>query len=575
MMPAPRPGRCFRLLIAAGMLLLGACSETPEQAPGQTEPSGLPGADLVITSARIFTSDPEGPWAEALAVRGDRIISVGSNAEVADLIGPATEHIVAPPGMVVPGFIDSHVHFLDGGFSLASVQLRDAATPAEFTDRIGAYAAGLAAGEWITNGDWDHENWGGELPQHGWIDAVTPDNPVLINRLDGHMVLANSTALDLAGVSADTADVPGGEIVRDAEGNPTGVLKDNAMALVYDAMPAPSEAQLDRALQAISEHVAAQGVTSVHDMAGWQSQATYRRAHEAGRLNTRVYSVVPLSDWRRLADEVEVEGRGDEWLRVGGLKGFMDGSLGSHTAAFFEPFTDTPGDRGFFINDLIDMASWINDADAAGLQIMVHAIGDRAISALLDIQADMVVANGERDRRFRIEHAQHIHPDDIVRFAEQNVIASMQPYHAIDDGRWAERVIGPERAKTTYAFRALLDAGVPVAFGSDLMVAPPMPLLGIYAAVTRQTLDGAHPEGWVPEEKISVEDALVAYTRTAAYAAFDEDLKGTLSAGKLADLVMIDRDLTRIPPEQIREARVTRTLIGGRTVFQAVPQPPR
>jgi predicted amidohydrolase YtcJ len=571
MIRSDRFGGWFRLVLAAGIALFGACSEPAGQAGDRTESAEPPRADLVITSARIFTAEPDALWADALAVRGDTIVAVGSNADVSGLIGPDTEQIDAPPGMVAPGFIDSHVHFLDGGFSLASVQLRDAATPAEFTDRIGTYAAGLAAGEWITNGDWDHENWGGELPRRDWIDAVTPDNPVMINRLDGHMVLANSRALDLAGVSADTADVPGGEIVRDAEGNPTGVLKDNAMALVSRVMPAPSEAQLDRALRAISAYVAAQGVTSVHDMAGWQSQATYRRAHAAGSLHTRIYSMVPLSDWRRLAEEVATEGRGDEWLRIGGLKGFMDGSLGSHTAAFFEPFTDTPEDRGFFINDLADMASWIGGADAAGLQVMVHAIGDRAISALLDIQVDMVDTNGDRDRRFRIEHAQHIHPDDIVRFAEQNVIASMQPYHAIDDGRWAERVIGPERARTTYAFRALLDAGVPVAFGSDLMVAPPMPLLGIYAAVTRQTLDGAHPQGWVPEEKISVEDALIAYTRTAAYASFEEDLKGSIAAGKLADLVMIDQDLTRIAPEAIRDARVTRTILGGRTVYQAVP----
>ena len=574
-MPARRASLADRfrwLLLAAGLGLLSACTEPaveerPDRSAGQ--PGSGAAADLVITGARIFTASDAAPWAEAMAVQGDRILAVGSDAEVAALIGPETEHIEAPPGMVVPGFIDSHVHFLDGGFALASVQLRDAATPEAFVARIGAYAADLPAGEWITNGDWDHENWGGELPRRDWIDAVTPDNPVVINRLDGHMVLANSAALTLAGVSADTADVAGGEIVRNPDGTPTGVLKDNAMDLVYRVMPEPSDAQLDRALEAISAHVAAQGVTSVQDMAGWQSLATYRRARASGALRTRVYSVVPLSDWARLAEEVAARGTGDEWLRIGGLKGFMDGSLGSHTAAFFEPFTDTPEDRGFFINELDDMSRWIREADAAGLQVMVHAIGDRAISALLDIQADMVTLNGEKDRRFRIEHAQHIHPDDFVRFADQDVIASMQPYHAIDDGRWAERVIGRERSRTTYAFRSLLDAGVPVAFGSDLMVAPPMPLLGIHAAVTRRTLDGAHPEGWVPEEKIRVEEALVAYTRTAAYAAFEEGIKGTIEPGRLADLVLIDRDLTRIAPEEIQGARVVRTIVGGETVFLA------
>jgi hypothetical protein len=256
-------------------------------------------------------------------------------------------------------------------------------------------------------------------------------------------------------------------------------------------------------------------------------------------------------------------------LRIGGLKGFMDGSLGSHTAAFFEPFTDTPDDRGFFINEPEDMERWIRGADAAGLQVMVHAIGDRAIASLLDIFARTAAGNGPvRDRRFRIEHAQHIRPDDLVRFHDQQIIASMQPYHAIDDGRWAERVIGAERAKTTYAFRSLLNTGAQVAFGSDWYVAPPVPLLGIYAAVTRRTLDDANPEGWVPEQKITVEQALTAYTRTAAYASFEEDQKGTLTAGKLADLVFIDQDLTGIPAQAIRNAKVTRTLVGGRTVFK-------
>lgn len=553
------------LVLATGSVLLTGCAEP--SADADLPPAAK--ADLVITGARIWTGDPGLPWAEALAVTGDRIVAVGSNDLILPLADPDTERIDAPPGMVLPGFIDSHVHFLSGGFALASVQLRDAATPAEFAARIGDYAATLEPGEWILNGDWDHENWGGQLPERQWIDALTPDNPVMINRLDGHMVLANSRALTLAGVSADTEDIAGGEIVRDAGGNPTGVLKDNAMALVEQVVPAPSPAQRDRALTAISAYVAAQGVTTVHDMSGWESLATYRRAHAKGALETRVYSVVPLADWPRLAEEVTGTGQGDAWLRIGGLKGFMDGSLGSHTAAFFEPFTDTPAERGFFINDLQDMAAWIQGADAAGLQVMVHAIGDRAISALLDIYADTIVVNGARDRRLRIEHAQHIHPDDIARFAELNIVASMQPYHAIDDGRWAERVIGPERARTTYAFQALLEAGVPVAFGSDLMVAPPMPLLGTYAAVTRRTLDGAHPDGWVPEEKLSVEDALIAYTRTAAYASFEEDLKGTLTPGKLADMVLIDRDLLAIEPVEIRDARVLRTIVGGRTVYQS------
>ncbi|HLU06832.1 MAG TPA: amidohydrolase, partial [Woeseiaceae bacterium] len=546
--------RCCILILLA--FLLGAC-ESDQQAA----------ASLVVTDARVWTGDPDMPWAEAVASDGEKIVAVGSNDDVAEWIGADTEVISVTGSMLVPGMIDTHVHFVTGGSGLASVQLRDAATPEEFVSRIGTFAETLEPGEWILNGNWDHENWGGELPRRDWIDAVTPNNPVWINRLDGHMALANSLALENAGVDADSADIEGGEIVRDESGSPTGVLKDNAMGLVDTAVPEPGEAQLDREVAAAMEYVASNGVTSVHDMAGWDSLAAYRRAKEKGELITRIYSVVPLNDWQRLRDEVAAHGRGDQWLQIGGLKGFMDGSLGSHTAAFFEPFTDAPDDRGLLVNDLDDMSSWISGADGAGLQVMVHAIGDRAIRDLLDIYLDVVEENGERDRRFRIEHAQHIHPDDIERFRAQDVIASMQPYHAIDDGRWAEKVIGPERAETTYAFRSLIESGARVSFGSDWFVAPPTPLDGIYAAVTRRTLDGANPDGWVPQQKVTVEQALKAYTSDAAYASYEENIKGALKPGMLADFVLLDRDITAIPAEEIAATKVLKTVVGGRIVF--------
>lgn len=548
-----------RLATLAGCLVLANCGN-----PGSPQH-----ADIVVRDARIWTGDDARPWAEALASRGERIVAVGSNAEIEMLIGEETEVISVPGSMLVPGFIDTHVHFISGGAGLASVQLRDAATPEEFAARIGAFAETIEPGEWIMYGDWDHEMWGGELPRRDWIDELTPDNPVWVSRLDGHMALANSLALQLSGVDADTPDVDGGEIVRYDDGRPTGILKDNAMALVETAIPEAANAQLDREARAAMRHVAGNGVTTVHDMAGWQSLATYRRAHARGDMLTRIYSVVPLRDWERLRDEVASRGTGDEWLRIGGLKGFMDGSLGSHTAAMLEPFTDAPDDRGFLINELDDLREWITGADAAGLQVMVHAIGDSAIRDLLDLFLDAVEENGERDRRFRMEHAQHIHPDDIERFAVQEVIASMQPYHAIDDGRWAEKIIGPERARTTYAFRSLIDAGAWVAFGSDWSVAPATPLDGIYAAVTRRTLDGANPGGWVPGQKIGVEQALHAYTTVAAYAAFEEDIKGALKPGLLADFVLLDRDITRIPPDTIRDTRVLRTVLGGRVIHTA------
>jgi predicted amidohydrolase YtcJ len=546
-----------RLLLAIPFALLAACG-TPE--PDIT-------ASLVVTDARVWTGNPEQPWAEAVASDGDVIIAVGSNKEIGRLVGDRTEVLSSPGAMLVPGFIDTHVHFLDGGTGLASVQLRDAATPEEFTHRIGDFAASLDNGEWVLIGTWDHENWGGELPRRDWIDAVTPDNPVWISRLDGHMALANSQALEIAGVDADSPDVAGGEIVRYPDGRPTGILKDNAMMLVETAVPRPSDTLFDRQAAAAMQYVASNGVTTVHDMAGWSSLETYRRAHANNSMITRIYSVVQLPDWEQLRDEVAANGRGDDWLRIGGLKAMMDGSLGSHTAAFLEPFTDAPDQRGLLIFDLDDVRQWVDGADEAGLQVMVHAIGDRAIRDLLDIFLDVAEDNGDRDRRFRIEHAQHIHPQDLPRFAAQDIIASMQPYHAIDDGRWADKVIGRERARTTYAFHSLIDSGAHVAFGSDWYVAPATPIEGIYAAVTRRTLDEANPDGWVPEQKISVEEALHSYTYEGAYASFEEDKKGTLKPGMLADFVLLDRDLTTISPETIRDTKVLKTVVGGRVVF--------
>jgi predicted amidohydrolase YtcJ len=391
---------------------------------------------------------------------------------------------------------------------------------------------------------------------------------VWVNRLDGHMALANSATLAAAKITRASRDVSGGTIVRDASGNPTGVLKDNAMDAVNAVAPNPPAELEDKALDAAMAYVASHGVTSIHNMGSWNDLAIFQRARAADRLRTRIYAAVPLSTWERLRDTVAARGRGDAWLRIGALKGFVDGSLGSHTAAMLEPFTDAPTDTGLFVNTPENLYRWVSGADKAQLNVMVHAIGDRAIRTQLDIFERVAKENGPRDRRFRIEHAQHIAPPDIARFAQLGVIASMQPYHAIDDGRWADKVIGPERAKGTYAFRSLRDAGATLAFGSDWFVAPPTPLEGIYAAVTRRTLDDRNPAGWVPEQKISVEDALRAYTRGSAYAGFDEAEKGTLVRDALADFAIIDQDLTRIAPEQIRDAHIVFTVVGGRVVHE-------
>ncbi len=526
---------------------------------------------LALVNGRVWTGNPAQPAADAIAIASERIVAVGTNDEIRARAGSA-ETIDLGGKFVVPGFIDSHVHFLDGGYRLASVQLRDAKSREEFVGRIKAFAATVPAGTWITGGDWDHTLWGGELPARDWIDAVTSDHPVWVNRLDGHMALANSAALRAAGVADTAANVEGGEIVRDGRGRPTGVLKDNAMDLVGAKVPPPSDAMNGRALEAAMTFVAAQGVTAVHHMGTWDELAVFERAWRAGRLTTRIQAAVPLATWERLRDAVAAkrfgpDGRGDAWLKVGALKGFVDGSLGSHTAAFHQPFADAPGDRGLFVTTPENLYTWISGADKAGLHVIVHAIGDRANGTLLDIYERVAREDGARDRRFRIEHAQHLAPADIPRFAGLGVIPSMQPYHAIDDGRWAEKVIGAERSRTTYAFRSLLDAGARLAFGSDWYVAPPTPLEGIYAAVTRRTLDDRNPGGWVPEQKITVDEALRAYTSGGASASFMEREAGTIAPGMLADVTVIDRDLRSIPAEDIRNAAIVRTIVAGKTVF--------
>lgn len=525
-------------------------------------------ASLIVVNARVWTGDAAKPWAQAIAVRGDRLVAVGTSAEAAKWKDASTRVIEANGAMLVPGLIDSHVHAIDAGYALQSVQLHDANSREQFTSELAEYARHAQPGQWILGGRWDHTHWGGELPTRHWIDSVTPNNPVWIQRVDGHMGLANTVALTAARITADS-HVDGGEIVHDPDGQPSGILKDNAMGLIDRAIPAPTRAMEDRALDTATAYLAERGVTAVTNMGySWQDFETFRRGEASGRLKTRVYAVVPLRDWARLRDTVATLGRGDAMVHWGGLKGFADGSLGSHTAWMLKPFTDAPKDTGLQVTPPELLYEWAKGADQAGLQVMVHAIGTKANRSMLDIYERIEKENGKRDRRFRIEHAQHLTPEDIPRFGELDVIASAQPYHAIDDGRWAERIIGHERAKSTYPFRTLLDTHARLAFGSDWDVAPPTPIEGIYAAVTRRTLDDKNPDGWIPEQKITVDEALSAYTRGGAYAMFEEKNLGTLSVGKLADFVLIDKDLFKIPPPEIRDAKVLMTVVGGNIVYE-------
>jgi predicted amidohydrolase YtcJ len=548
---------------AAVFFLLSACGTSGASRPPADGP-----ADLVVYG-RVWTGDSARPWAGAVAVRGDRIIAAGDSGDIAGLAGPATRVLSNGAGMVTPGFTDSHTHFIDGGVQLASIDLRPATSPADFVRRVQAYASERKPGEWILGGVWDHERWpGAPLPRREWIDSVTPDNPVFVYRLDGHMALANSAALKLAGIGRGARDIPGGVLVRDGAGIPTGILKDAAMFPVERVIPGPTAAQRDAALGRAMRYAAERGVTATsHVSVPWPDLETYRRAREDGRLTIRVALYFPLETWRQVADTIARAGRGDDLLWIGGVKGYMDGSLGSGTALFDQPYADAPGTTGVLRTPEDSLRAWIGAADSAGLQVAVHAIGERANRLLLDIYDSVARAHGPRDRRFRVEHAQHLRPEDVARFGRGGILASMQPAHLIDDGNWAGKRLGPERIRHSYVFRSLLDQRARLAFGSDWSVAPMDPILGIYAAVTRRSADGKHPGGWIPEQKISVEEALRAYTAGGAYAVFAEGRRGRIAPGYLADLVLLDRDLTRTPLEEIGQTKVRATVMGGKVVF--------
>jgi len=543
---------------------------TLRSAAGQSKPA----ADLIIRNAKVWTVDKDHPTAQAVAVLGDRIVAVGSNADVEAWHGARTRTIDASGKLLLPGFNDSHVHFVDGGLSLDSVQLNDATSATEFARRIGEQARKTPKGEWVTSGDWDETKWTPPaMPTKELIDPLTPNTPVFLSRYDGHMALANSVTLRLAGITAKTPDPPGGLIVRDAEGNPTGALKDAAMDYVYKIAPPLSHDRRLRAIKRALAHAASLGVTSVQHMnPDYADVAVYAELLERGELTARIYAAPLITG---VDDQVKIGVRhafGGPFLRIGALKAYADGSLGSSTAYFFEPFSNQPNNHGL-LSDEMHPVSLMRDrmlkADASGLQLCTHAIGDRGISTILDLYSEIVKAHGESDRRFRIEHAQHMAAKDFDRFAQLHVIASMQPYHAIDDGRWAEERIGHDRSSRTYAFRTFLNHGVRLAFGTDWNVAPLNPMLGLYAAVTRATLDGKNPDGWFPEQKLSLAEAVEAYTMGSAYAEFQEKDKGSITPGKLADMVLLSDDVFAIDPVKIREVKILTTWVGGQIVWDA------
>jgi predicted amidohydrolase YtcJ len=534
-----------------------------------------PCATLIVTNAAIYTVDKQHPNAEAVAVIGDRIVAVGSSAEIDLWRGPDTKMIDARGKLLLPGFNDAHLHFISGGAQLDQVNLTDAASPEEFAGRIAAQVKKTLKGEWILGGRWDETKWPNpELPTKEVVDPVTGNTPIFVERYDGHLSLANSAAMKLAGINAKTPDVPGGVVVRDANGNPTGIFKDAAQELINKAIPPMSHERRMRAARRALEHAASLGVTSVQHMnPEFADVAVYSEIAEKGEFTARIYAVPMETDWHDQAKVGIRHSWGSTYLRLGAVKGYADGSLGSRTAYMFEPFADDPENRGLLSDEMHPpsaMCDRLMQADAAGLQVRIHAIGDRAISMTLDIFSDIEQEHGYHDQRFAIEHAQHMAEKDFERFAALHVIASMQPYHAIDDGRWAEKRLGHQRARYSYAWRSFLDHGVTLAFGTDWPVAPLNPMLGLYAAVTRATLDGKNPDGWVPEEKITLSEAVEAYTLGSAFAEFQENQKGSITPGKLADMVILSDNIFDLKPNAIRNVKVETTIVGGKVVHGAV-----
>ncbi|WBX84214.1 amidohydrolase [Sphingosinicella microcystinivorans] len=525
--------------------------------------SGTDTVDTAYLNAKVWTGAGPAIRTDAIGVTADRIAAVGAEA-VRARIGKRTRIVDLDGAFVTPGFIDPHVHFVKAATMLSQPSLRDAADPREFVQRIAAAARALPKGQWLEGGNWDQDRWGGEMPNRSWIDSVTPDTPVAVIRYDLHMLLLNSLALRLAGIDRNTPDVPGGVIERDPAGEPTGIIKDAAKDLVLRAIGTPTDDQIDAVTRQGIAHALSKGVTQVHptELETISFDST-RRLRARGETGLRFRHYLPLKDWEAQAALIAREGRGDTWVQWGACKVVFDGSLGSRTARFYEPYADEPSTRGILVTDPADLHDWIASADKAGLQVTAHAIGDEANDVVLDTMAAVARANGARDRRFRVEHVQHMKPHAIARFRQQGIIASVQPYHAVDDGRWAVRRIGEERLKTSFAFGSLVRSGAHVCMGSDWPVAPIDPLTGLDAAVNRETLDGKNPQGWYPEQRVTLAEAMHSYTQEGAYAGFNETQMGLIAPGFLADFVVWDSDFFAIDPHSLTRAKVLRTIVGG------------
>ena len=529
--------------------------------------------DKIYYNGVVWTADQKIPSATAMVLNEGVFLFVGEDKEALSMATDRTEIIDLKGNFVTPGFIDNHVHFISGGLQLSRVNLNDVLSKKEFQARIIEFDRVLPKNSWILGGNWDHELWGGIYPDKSWIDEVVSDRPVFLDRLDGHMALANTKAMNLAGINSSILDPPGGVIIRDQNSDPTGVLKDLAMDLVQTIIPEESSEEMDRALDRAMDYALSLGITQVHDMGSWTDLETYRRNHSKENLKIRIKIYPWYTNWKNIIKYVQDYGPGDDWLRWNGIKGMMDGSLGSRTAWMHKPYLHghnhndkekLPTLGVITIKDTTDFKYLLRETDNAGIQHAVHAIGDRANDWIINQFKDIANEHGSRDRRSRIEHSQHLSENAIREFASQNIIPSMQPYHLFDDGSWAHKRIGYDLLSRTYIFNTLIKSGANLTFGSDWTVAPLNPATGIFAAVTRKTRDGKNEDGWFPNEKISVEDALRCYTINNAYAAFWEKTTGSITVGKNADFIVHSMNYFDIDPEMILESKILRTVVGGK-----------
>lgn len=526
----------------------------------------------IYRNGRIYTNDPPAPWAEAMLVRGEEILALGDDDEVAALADKGAQVVDLEKHFVMPGFNDAHVHIGGAGQDWIAVRLNGVQSVEELQKRLAAGVAEHKEGEWISGSGWDHTFWPEKkFPNRQQLDAVSPKNPVILTHISGHVAVANSLALQLAGITKSTPNPAGGEIEKDAQGEPTGILKEGAaMRLVESKIPPPSAEQKRRGIELALADIAQHGVTSVQDNSAWEDFLTYRAIKNDGKLTVRITEWLPFpAPLEKLIQMRRDGGTTDPWLRTGALKMVTDGALGSRTAAMLAPYSDDPSTSGIMTMEPAKLRALAVERDKAGFQLNFHAIGDRANRVALDVFEAAAKANGPRDRRDRIEHAQVVALSDIPRFARLQVIASMQPSHETSDMRWAEQRVGPERAKGAYAWATMQKFGARLAFGTDYDVEPITPFRGLYACVTRELPEGGPQGGWQPQEKISLDDCIRAYTSGSAYGEFMEGKKGELKAGEFADFIVLSNDLTKVQPREYLNTKVLRTIVGGRTVYSA------